>query len=71
MFDADGDGLIDGFELAWIGRSFGLFSADPAAEWWAGVDFNQDGMIDGDDLAILSSPGVFGFTTDTCVYICR
>jgi len=71
LFDADGDGLIDGNEMAWIGRSFGLFSADPANEWWAGVDFNQDGMIDGEDLAILSSPGVFGFTTETCSYICR
>ena len=71
MFDADGDGLIDGVELAWIGRSFGQVSAGPVSEWWAGVDFNQDGMIDGDDLAILSSPGVFGFTTETCVYICR
>ena len=71
LFDADGDGLIDGNELAWIGRAFGLFSADPAAEWWAGADFNRDGMIDGEDLAILSSPGVFGFTTETCSYICR
>ena len=71
LFDADGDGLIDGVELAWIGRSFGLFSADPTAEWWAGVDFNQDGAIDGEDLAILSSPGVFGFTTENCSYICR
>jgi len=71
MFDANEDGLIDGIELAWIGRSFGRFAANPETEWWAGVDFNQDGMIDGDDLAILSSPGVFGFTTDNCVYICR
>jgi len=71
MFDADGDGLIDGIELAWIGRSFGMFSADPAAEWWGNVDYNQDGTIDGEDLAILSSPGVFGATTETCSYICR
>ena len=70
LFDADDDGLIDGNELAWIGRSFGLAVLDPM-DWWAGVDFNQDGMIDGEDLAILSSPGVFGFTTDTCSYICR
>jgi hypothetical protein len=71
MFDANGDGVIDGIELAWIGRSFGRLSTDPATQWWAGVDFNRDGMIDGEDLAILSSPGVFGFTTETCVYICR
>jgi hypothetical protein len=63
--------VIDGNELAWIGRSFGLVSEPPDVPWWARVDYNQDGMIDGEDLAILSSPGVFGFTTETCSYICN
>jgi hypothetical protein len=69
-FDANGDDLIDGVELSWIGRAFGLSSNDPVNEWWFGVDYNLDGMIDGNDLAILATDGVFGRTTTDCSFIC-
>lgn len=52
-FDVDADGLVDGVELAWLGRAFGLCSANPAAEWWSDIDLFPDGCIDGEDLAVL------------------
>jgi len=70
-FDASGDGVIDGVELAWLARAFGDSSDDPGIEWWAGIDLNQDGSVDGDDLAILTSLGVWGKTPDTCTYSCQ
>jgi len=70
-FDANGDDLIDGVELTWIGRAFGLSSNDPINEWWFGVDYNLDGMIDGNDLAILATDSVFGSTTTDCSFICE
>jgi len=70
-FDASGDGVIDGVELAWLSRAFGSSSSDPGGEWWASIDLNQDGSVDGDDLAILASFGVWGRTPDTCTYTCR
>ena len=69
-FDVDGDGRIDGVELAWLGRAFGSSSATPSAEWWFAVDFDGNGIVDGDDLAILGSSGVFGRTTTDCFFIC-
>jgi hypothetical protein len=69
-FDASGDGRIDGVELSWLGRAFGSFSSNPSAEWWAGVDFDGSGTIDGDDLSLLVTPGVFGFAPDECELIC-
>jgi len=62
-FDADGDGLVSGGELAWVGRAFGLCASPPAGEWWLAADFDRNGCIDGVDLAVLgavwgcSSPG--------------
>ena len=70
-FDTSGDGVIDGVELAWLSRAFGSVSDDPGAQWWAGIDLDQDGAVDGDDLAILTSTGVWGATTETCSYTCR
>lgn len=70
-FDTSGDGVIDGVELSWLARAFGSVSDDPGAQWWAGVDFNRDGAVDGDDLAILGSGGVWGETTLTCSFACR
>jgi hypothetical protein len=57
---------VDGTELAWIGRAFGLSSSTPQAEWWYEVDFTFDGRIDGDDLAVLG--GFWGCegTTKLC-----
>jgi len=70
-FDTSGDGVIDGVELAWLSRAFGSVSDDPGAQWWAGIDLDQDGAVDGDDLAILTSVGVWGQTTETCTFACR
>jgi hypothetical protein len=58
-YDADGSGRVDGVELAWIGRAFGVCSATPASEWWAAVDYDGDRCVSGDDLAVLASSGVF------------
>jgi hypothetical protein len=61
-FDADGDGRIAGAELGWIWTSFGESTPgepEDNNEWWEPVDFNKDGLIDGDDLAIGTSIGVW------------
>jgi hypothetical protein len=52
-FDVDGDGTVDGVELAWIGRAFEECSAVPAAEWWFAADYTGDGCVDGEDLDML------------------
>jgi hypothetical protein len=70
-FDANGDDVMDGIELAWIGRAFGQTSDDPPSTWWYAVDYNQDGIVDGDDLAILALPTVWGETTDECSFTCQ
>lgn len=54
-FDVNGDGLVDGVELAWIGRAFSLCSTAPASEWWASVDYTSDGCVEGEDLATLAA----------------
>ena len=68
-FDVNGDQNIDGIELAWLGRAFGQSSDDP--QWWSPIDYNQDGFVDGDDLAILADPGVWGETVTSCSFTCR
>jgi hypothetical protein len=70
-FDASGDGRIDGTELAWLARAFGQSVTGDPSEWWSALDYNEDGIVDGMDLAILASGGVWGTTTDTCYYTCR
>ncbi len=52
-FEVNGDGRVDGVELVWIGRAFGDCSSNPLSEWWGPVDYNLDGCVDGDDLALL------------------
>jgi hypothetical protein len=52
-FDVNADLEVDGVELAWLGRAFGL--CGPALAWWSAVDYTMDGCIDGDDLAILAA----------------
>ena len=54
-FDVNSDSLLDGVELAWVGRAFGSCSTNPVSEWWFAVDYTTDGCVDGEDLAILSS----------------
>ncbi|MDX1388434.1 MAG: MopE-related protein, partial [Acidobacteriota bacterium] len=55
FFDVDGDGYIGGAELAWLGRAFGLCSADPATEWWGPIEYTGDGCVDGEDLVVLAN----------------
>jgi len=68
-FDATMDGEMDGEELAQIGGGFGQTCLDPENpdEWWLGVDYNEDCQIDGTDLAILTSTGVWGHCTSDAV----
>ena len=54
-YETSGDGRVDGVELSWIGRAFGACSADPSAEWWFAADYDLDGCIEGDDLAVLGA----------------
>jgi len=54
-FDVNDDHLIDGSELAWLGRAFGECSADPASEWWHRADYSGDGCVDGNDLTLLGT----------------
>jgi DNA-binding beta-propeller fold protein YncE len=54
-YDVDGNGRIDGVDLSWLGRAFGLCDANPQAQWWHTVDYNQDGCVDGEDLAIVAT----------------
>ncbi len=54
------DASVDGLELAYIGRAFGLCHADPGSQWWGPVEYSNDRCIDGDDLAVLAA--IFGCT---------
>ena len=49
------DGAVSGFDLALLGRFFGLCSASPASEPWAEVEFTKDGCLDGKDLAVMAA----------------
>lgn len=53
-FDVNGDGRVAGLELAWIGRAFGLCSANPSSQWWFKADYDANGCVDGVDLSVLS-----------------
>ena len=50
-YDVNGDSIVDGVELAWLGRAFGLTSGT----WWLPIDYTMDGSVDGNDLAILGA----------------
>jgi len=54
-FDVTGDAVVDGFELAWLGRSFGECSVDASTEWWYPIDYTGDACVDGEDLAFMAS----------------
>ncbi len=54
LYEFTGDGVYDGIELSWLGRSFGSCSTTPATEWWFPVDYDRNGCIDGQDLAIMA-----------------
>lgn len=57
-FDVDDDDVISGVELAWLAAAFAL--PGPLPTWALAVDYDGDGDVTGDDLAILTSSGVFG-----------
>jgi len=59
LFDVDNDQRMAGAELSWIWLAFTLGSDAPADEWWFRVDYNEDGIIDGDDVAIAASSGIW------------
>ena len=52
--DSTGDRLVDGLDLAELGRSFGAVYCDGFA-FENNADFNNDDVIDGGDLAILAT----------------
>src|SRR6185295_10711750 len=60
------DGRIDGVELGWLGLAFGqvstscVYTPGAPAPWWTPIDLNRDCFVDGVDLAILTSTGVWG-----------
>jgi hypothetical protein len=54
-FDVDGNGRVDGLELAWLGRAFGSCRGDGDAPWWTPVDYDGDGCVSGEDLVILAN----------------
>ena len=72
-FDASCDGSLDAQELAWLGRSFGLIreGESPGDDWWTGIDFDGNGVVDGADLAILGSYGVWGRSVLDCSFTCN
>ncbi len=72
-FDASRDGSMNADELIWIGKSFGLIreGETPGDEWWAEIDFDGDGKVDGTDLSILASTGVWGRSVLNCSYTCN
>ena len=51
--DVDGDCRVNGFDLSLLGLSFGSRRGDPRYSSLA--DTNNDGAVDGDDLARLAS----------------
>ncbi len=54
-FDVDGDRVVSGTELAWLGRAFGSCHSGGPTEWWFPVDYTGDGCVDGDDLTLLAA----------------
>jgi hypothetical protein len=59
---------MDGIELIYLARAFGR---NVGGGWWDPLDYNNDGIVDGTDLAILASTGVWGMSVDTCSYTCQ
>jgi dockerin type I repeat protein len=53
LTDTDGNGVVDGFDLARLGRAFG--SDLGTTGWDPAVDFNGDETTDGLDLSIIAS----------------
>ena len=50
--DINGDGKVDGKDVAIAAKAFGSLPGDP--RWSPWVDFNQDGKIDGKEIAAIA-----------------
>jgi hypothetical protein len=59
LADADLSGRVDGFDLAWMGREWGTQSVippdQPNPEFVFDLDYTRNGIIDGEDLAVLAA----------------
>ena len=53
LADTDHSGIVDGIDLAALGRAFGALSGEPRYD--ADVDLDRDGQVDGADLALLAA----------------
>jgi hypothetical protein len=62
--DMDEDGRIDGLDLAFLARAFGLDENIDPDPWWHKADLDGNGMVDGNDLALLAVN--FGEDSSTC-----
>lgn len=50
--DVDGNGVVDIFDLTFVGKAYGSFSNTP--HYYSNVDINEDGVIDARDLAVVT-----------------
>ena len=50
--DADGDGAVDGNDLAFMAQAFNSVEGDANYRWW--LDLDGDGAVDGNDLALFA-----------------
>ncbi len=58
------DGRIDGLDLGFLGRAFGMDENVNPETWWHDADLDGNGMVDGDDLALLAAH--FGEDSSSC-----
>jgi len=49
------DGAVNGFDLALLGRFFGVCSGTASSQPWAAADLNRDGCLDGLDLSVMAA----------------
>ena len=73
-FDVTGDGEMDGAELSQMAGAFGLRCEEETnpviIAWCESVDYDQNQEVDGNDLSILTSTGVWGRCIDEDIKIC-
>ncbi len=58
------DARIDGLDLAYLARAFGMNSSSNPETWWQKADLDVNEIVDGDDLALLAA--YFGESSDSC-----
>lgn len=62
--DMVADGRIDGLDLGFLGRAFGMDENINPETWWHDADLDGNGMVDGNDLALLAAN--FGEDSSFC-----